>query len=216
MLSVASREFRKPPRPPENHAYVLDVLPYGDPVRGIPYPLVQSIGEEKFLLMELKPESSILPSVKIGERIDLVAGVEARIFHFLRLLRYDDLTGNAKAILKEVVTNIVMSREKVFVDFFNKSQPLSKKAHQLELLKGIGKKTLWKILEERSRKPFESFMDIEKRIGIKPLDLIVNRILEELAEPQMHYIFVNPPYGPTRLGETLQRREGRERFRQSF
>jgi len=204
---VSGRDFRKPLKPPENQVYILDVLPYGDPVRGISHPLVQSIGDEKFLLIELRPEIGVLSSLRPGEKLDLATGVEAKVVHFLRVIRYEDLTGNAKAMLKDVVTSIVLSKEKVFVEFFNRAQPLSKKAHELELLKGIGKKTLWKILEERSRKPFDSFAEIEKRVGIKPVELIVNRILEEISEPQTHYLFVNPPYGPTRVGDALQRRE---------
>lgn len=195
---MSRHDFRRPQRPPENYIYVLDVLPYGDPIRRIPYPLVQSIGEEKLLLMELKADEKIVSQLKIGERRDLNAGIEGGLLQFIRVISYDDLTGNAKSILREVITLIVTSKEKKFVEFFNRAQPLSKKAHELELLKGIGKKTLWRILEERSKKPFESFEDIEKRAGVKPLELIVNRIIEELQEPQMHYLFVNPPFGPTR------------------
>lgn len=211
---MSGREFRKPLKPPENAVYILDILPYGDPVRGIPHPLVQSIGEERFLLLELRPESSVMASMKVGDRVDLSAGFEAKLFHSYRPLKYEHLTGSAKATLKEIVASIVQRNEKRFVEFFNRAQPISKKAHQLELLKGIGKKTLWKILEERSRKPFESFDDIEKRVGIKPQELIIQRILEELSEPQTHYLFVNPPFGPFHAGEPRQWEGRRERFRE--
>jgi len=190
-------DFRRTPRTPESSLIVLDVLPYGDPIRRIPYPLVQGIGEEKLLLMELRVDEKIIPQVKVGEKMDLAAGVEAGLIHSVRIIRHEDLTGNAKSILRDIVSNIVLEREKKFVEFFNKAQPLSKKAHELELLKGIGKKTLWKILEERSKKPFESFEDLERRTGIKPVELLVDRILEELSESQVRYLFVNPPFGPS-------------------
>ncbi|MEZ0345449.1 MAG: DUF655 domain-containing protein [Infirmifilum sp.] len=212
---MSRRDFRRFSKPPEMVIYVLDVSPYGDPIRHITHPLIQGIGEEKLLLLELRPKENVLSQFLVGEKTDLTAGVESGLVQFLRVIRYEDLTGNAKSILRDIVTNIVVTREKKFVEFFNKAQPLSKKAHELELLKGIGKKTLWKILEERSKKPFESFEEIEKRTGIKPVELIVNRILEELSEPQIHYLFVNPPFGPSpRFSPGYDR--GRERFRQSF
>ncbi|ABL77762.1 DUF655 domain-containing protein [Thermofilum pendens] len=201
---------RKPYRPLDENLVVLDMLPYGDAVRGIKYPLVQTIGEYRFLLVELKSTTPQAPSLKPLDRISSEYLREARLLSFARYLTYDELSATAKANLVEAVTAIVKVQEKRFVDFFNNAQPLSKKAHTLELLKGIGKRTLWKILDERRRKPFESFEDIKARADIDPVELIVERILEELKEPQTIYIFVNPPYGPVaRSG----RREGFREYR---
>lgn len=189
------REYRKRYNQcPENAVYVLDYLPYGDPIRGIRYPLVQSIGEERFLLIELKPATGVSANldVKIGERIALVGSLESQIFKFSRFLKYEDLTSTARAELPVVLEKVVRTQEKRFVEFFNTAQPISKKAHQLDLLKGIGKRTLWKIINERRRKPFESFKDISERTGIDPVKLIVERIIEELREPQTYYLFVKP------------------------
>ncbi len=192
---MEKREYRKRYQQcPETAVYVLDYLPYGDPIRGIRHPLVQSIGEEKFLLLELKPSTGSTADieVKVGERIVLVGSLESQIFRFSRLLRYEDLTSTAKAELPRVLEEIVLKNEKKFVEFFNTAQPISKKAHQLELLKGVGKRTLWKIINERRRKPFQSYKDIMERVGIDPVRLIVERIIEELREPQSYYLFVKP------------------------
>lgn len=189
------REYRKRySQCPENAVYVLDYLPYGDPIRGVRHPLIQSIGEERFLLIELKPatEASTNLEVEMGERIALVGSLESQIFRFSRFLRYEDLTSTARAELPGVLEKIVRAQEKRFVEFFNTAQPISKKAHQLDLLKGVGKRTLWKIINERRRKPFESFKDISERVGIDPVKLIVERILDELREPQTYYLFVKP------------------------
>lgn len=185
-----SRDFRR--KPPETTAYVLDVLPYGDPIRRISHPLVQCIGEEKLVLMELRPLVSTPPAFRPGEKINLVDSLESQLLTFERVIRYNDLSSTAKNNLRDVLLILVKEHDRKFVDFFNKAQPLSKRTHELELLKGIGKKTLWKILDERRKKPFESFDDIEKRTGVEPVKLIVERIIEELEEPQTRYLFVKP------------------------
>lgn len=200
-----TRDFRR--KPPENTVYVLDVLPYGDPIRRINHPLIQCIGEEKLLLLELRPLVSTPPSFKPGEKVSLMDSLESQILAFERVIRYSDLSSTARDNLREVLVNLVKEHEKRFVQFFNSAQPLSKRTHELELLKGIGKKTLWKILEERRKKPFESFEDIEKRAGIDPVKLIVERIIEELKEPQTRYLFVKPVRWHTPEGE--RGREGR-------
>jgi len=88
-----------------------------------------------------------------------------------------------------VVEQIVRENEQRFVDFFNKSVPLTPKFHMLHLLPGIGKKLLWEILEERGKKPFESFEDISRRIRSlsHPDRMIVTRILREIEDPNEKY-----------------------------
>jgi len=130
--------------------------------------------------------------LKPGEKINLMDSLESQILSFERVIKYSDLSSTARNNLRDVLVMLVREHDKRFVDFFNRAQPLSKRTHELELLKGIGKKTLWKILEERRKKPFESFEDIEKRIGIDPVKLIVERVIEELKEPQTRYLFVRP------------------------
>ncbi|MCK4555728.1 MAG: DUF655 domain-containing protein, partial [Candidatus Aenigmarchaeota archaeon] len=59
----------------------------------------------------------------------------------------------------------------------------------------IGKKHLWQILEERKKKPFESFEDIKARVSLlpNPKKAIIRRILEELGGDQKWYVFTTPP-----------------------
>jgi len=59
----------------------------------------------------------------------------------------------------------------------------------LHLLPGIGKKLMWEILEEREKKPFESFAEISQRIKSipHPEKMIISRILEELEDPNIKY-----------------------------
>jgi len=94
--------------------------------------------------------------------------------------------------LKEVLKEIVEKEEKKFVDFFNRAGPITTRLHSLELLPGIGKKHMWEIIQQRKKKLFESFEELQKRIPMlpNPKRIVVERILEELQEKDRHRLFV--------------------------
>ena len=59
------------------------------------------------------------------------------------------------------------------------------------MIPGIGKTYLNVMLEEREKKQFESFSDIEKRVHLKePIAHISKRILEEISGETRINIFV--------------------------
>ena len=174
----------------EENAFVLDFLSQGyyAPGRGyIRGPVLQLMGEKYFILLEAEPFENI--SFGIGERIYIgFKEVNFKIKRITRRLKYDELTGRAKLELPKIIEKIVLDREKEFVDFFNKSQPLTPRMHSLELFRGIGKKTLWKILNERRKKPFENFKDIEERGKIANVaKTISERILREIIDEREKY-----------------------------
>jgi putative nucleotide binding protein len=86
-----------------------------------------------------------------------------------------------------------MKDEKRFVEFFNNSQPINVRLHQLELLPGFGKKHMTAVLEELKKKPFESLEDLKNRVSNipDPKTTIVKRILEELNGEERHYLFIH-------------------------
>lgn len=179
----------------EEYAIVLDFLPHGYPFDQRPShkktPIVQAIGKTKFVLLELVPKKDIfvqpLQEVYIGE------GKRDEIHHIVSKLQLDKLTSTAKNELDFVIMDLIKKNEPFFVDFFNKSQPLTMRMHQLELIPGLGKKHMWEILEERKNKPFESFEDIKKRVKLipNPEKAISKRILAELGGKEKHHIFVD-------------------------
>ncbi len=175
----------------EDYAYVLDFMPYGHPDDKRPIhkrePLAQIVGEKYFTLLEVSIKKDKNPLVM--DRVYIGKGERDVVKKIKRRLRYEDLTPAAKAELPFVLEHIVKEQESRFVEFFNKAEPITTRMHQLELLPGIGKKTMWAIIEERKKKPFESFEDISKRIkGIQhPEKLIVGRIIYELQNPQTKY-----------------------------
>lgn len=189
------------PHPKEEYAYILDYLPRGNPLdRHEPHrskPVAQALGDRFFTLLELHPRP-FMP-VEIGERVYIGRGLRDKIAHVFGRIDYEDLTSVARGNLPPTVSRIIQEREKVFVGFFNLAGSVTLKLHVLELLPGIGKKTLKILLAERERRPFESFDDIRTRGRIpNPVSILTERILAELRGEEKYYLFVRPP--PHRSG----------------
>ncbi|WP_457590747.1 DUF655 domain-containing protein [Geoglobus sp.] len=175
----------------EDYAYVLDFMPYGHPDSKAPIhrrePLAQVVGENNFTLLEVSIKKGKNPLIM--EKVYIGKGERDVVNKIKRRLRYDDLTPTAKSELPYVLEHMVKEQEQRFVDFFNNAGPITTRLHQLELLPGIGKKLMWAILEERKKGPFKSFQDISERVkGLAhPEKAIVNRIIEELKDPNVKY-----------------------------
>jgi len=179
----------------EDYAYILDYLPSGNPidvhVEHRNKPIAQAVGEDYFMLLELAPKRGT--SLSPGERVYIGRGFREKIAFIYCRIDYDALTSFAKDMLPQIVEKIVTEREKVFVEIFNIAQPITIKLHALELIPTIGKKHLRIILEERKRKPFESYKDLVERGKISnPVKLLTERILKELMGREKYYLFVKP------------------------
>lgn len=179
----------------EDYAYILDYLPQGrlEEKSFKRTPLAIAIGENEFKLFELIPKPNV--SLIIGERVYIGKDKEKRekILHVKRRISYDELTNAAKSELPYVLEEIIKNREAFFVKFFNEAGPITTRLHMLELLPGLGKKTMWAILEERKKGEFRSFEDLKSRVKLPhhPEKLIANRIIYELQHRYEKYkIFV--------------------------
>lgn len=168
----------------EEHGIVLDYLPQGHPEDERPTykrePLVLAVGKKYFSLLELIPRKGA--EFSVHEDIYVGKGEREKIEYVKRRIDYDDLSAAAKSELPYVIEELIDEDKGRFVNFFNESQAISTRLHKIELLPGIGKKLMWEILEERRKKPFESFEDISKRVKAisDPEKLLVKRILLEL------------------------------------
>ena len=175
----------------ETHAQVLDYLPYGHPDDSrLVYqkkPLVQAIGEDKFILMELSPKKDKIPAAY--DRVYIGEGEREVIDHVTKRLKYKELTPTAKIELPHVLERIVKEDEKRFIHAFNEAKPITTRLNTLDLLPGIGKKLMWAILEERKKEPFSDFEDLTKRVkGLHhPEKIIAKRIEDEIMEENMKY-----------------------------
>ena len=179
----------------EEYAYVLDFLPHGRP--GLPPggrtsyragALIQCVGEEFFTLLEALVKEGLM--LKAGDKV--YVGKESRdeVTYIIGRVGYDELTGAAKSELPGVITRIVLNREEWFVNFFNTARAITPRMHALELVPGIGKKYMWQVLNERDRKLFESFEELQKRTELpNPAKLITKRVLEELEGESKYRLF---------------------------
>lgn len=175
----------------EENAYVLDYLPYGrssDKSRHLVVPTVQIMGEQFFTLLEA--ELKVGATVAIHERIYIGRERREKVDRIISRISYDQLTANAKAEIIPLIDELVKMQEKRFVDFFNNSQPVTPRMHSLEQLPGIGKKSMWTLVNLREKKPFSSYKDIQDRAGLTDVQKIVTkRILEELSTESKYRLF---------------------------
>lgn len=188
---MLSLEGTAQPRKYEEYAYVLDVNVRGRSItiRGREGNIVQAVGEERLTLLELLgvPNLTFDPS----ERLYIGKDGRDKILSVLGRLDYDSISVTAKNELPLTIEKIVKSNEKRFVDYVNIAQPINPRIHSLQLIPGIGKTYLMSILNEREKKQFESFDDLQSRIGLRdPAKLIARRIVEEISGDARMNIFV--------------------------
>jgi putative nucleotide binding protein len=174
----------------EEYAIVLEYLPNGYPLEKKMMPIAQAIGEINMTLLELVPRRGV--SLEIGEKVYIGDGKRDKVYYILGRLNKEKLTESAKNQLQEFIQKIVKEKEQKFIDFFNKSEAINKRIHQIELLPGFGKKHTREILSQRKEKTFENFEDMKKRIQNlpDPEKAIEKRILQELTEFERYKLFV--------------------------
>ncbi|HKZ87565.1 MAG TPA: DUF655 domain-containing protein [Candidatus Bathyarchaeia archaeon] len=179
----------------EEYAYVLDFLQHGRP--GIrptgragyrAGALIQCLGEEFFTLLEALVKEGLL--LKPADRVYVGKASREEVTYIIGRIGYDELTAAAKAELPPTISKVVLNREKWFINFFNTARAITPRMHALELIPGIGKKYMWQVINEREKKPFQSFDDIMKRTELpNPVKLITKRVMEELEGESKYRLF---------------------------
>jgi len=174
----------------EEHALILDYLPYGYPLGKRTSPVAQAVGVQSYALLELIPRRG----VSLAQKEKVYIGPEKRdkIYYIAGRLSREKLTETAKIQLQEFVEEVVGERAKEFVQFFNTAQAINTRLHQLELLPGFGKKHTMEILEARKEKDFASFEDVKARVKSipDPRKAVEKRLMEELLVRQRFNLFV--------------------------
>ncbi|MFQ6135328.1 MAG: DUF655 domain-containing protein [Nitrososphaerales archaeon] len=184
MSSLHSKKY-------EEYAYVLDFIPRGKSqiIKGREGPILQAIGEDRLTLLEILALNGV--EFDVSERICIGKEGRTKVVSVLGKLTYEELSNEAKSELEVVVELLVKNNEKRYVDTFNSLQPVTPRLHALELIPGIGKTFMNQILDERSRKPFTSFDELQERIGLRePAKLIAKRIVEEISGGSRVTLFV--------------------------
>ena len=182
---------QSPPRKYEEYAYVLDFNPRGKSttVRGREGIIVTAVGEDRLTILEILgvPNSTF----EIGERIYIGKEGRTKVLSVLGKMEYDNISSSAQSELPTVVENIVTVNESKFVEYLNNAQPLTPRIHALELIPGIGKTYMKTMLDERERQKFESYQDLQDRVGFKdPIKHISERIMDEITGESRMNLFV--------------------------
>ena len=174
----------------EEYAIILDYLPNGYPLERKMMPIAQAIGPVNLSLLELVPRRGT--NLEIGEKVYIGDGKRDKIYYILGRLKKEKITEPAKTQLQEFINNLVKEKEQKFVEFFNKSDAINKRIHQIELLPGFGKKHMKEILDKRQESPFKDFKDMRERITNlpDPEKAIEKRIIEELIGEERYKLFV--------------------------
>ena len=186
-----SPDMQQPPRKYEEYAYVLDYTQRGKSttVRGREGLIVQGIGEEHLTLLELLGVQNM--NFEVGERVYIGREGRDKVISVLGRLEYEYISPSAKNDLPAIVEKIVVQNEKRFIDHINNAQPVTPRIHALELIPGIGKTYMLTIIREREKKKFDSFVDLQTRVGLRdPAKLIVKRIVDEIAGQARMNLFV--------------------------
>jgi len=174
----------------EEHAIVLDYLPYGYPLEKKMMPIAQAMGVKGFVLLQLIPRRGI--KLEVGEKVYIGEGKRDKIYYILGRLPENKLTETAREQLNEFVEKEVSESETKFVNFFNTAEAINTRLHQFELLPGFGKKHTDAILGERKKKPFESLADLKKRVSNlpDPKNAVKKRLAEEIMGREKYYLFI--------------------------
>ncbi len=180
-----------PARKYEEYAHVLDFNSIGksSTVKGRDGIIITAIGEDRLTLLEIlgAPNSTF----EIGEKIYIGKEGRTKALSVLGKMEYDKISSSAQSELGAVVENIVTLNEQKFVTYLNNAQPLTPRIHVLELIPGIGKTYLKTMLEEREKQKFESYLDLQERVGFKePIKHISERILDEITGESRMNLFV--------------------------
>lgn len=176
----------------DENAIVLDYLPRGKVSDTRDEPVAQILGDRYFSLLEVGLREG--QEVEPGDKVYIGSGKREEVKYIKKSITVGELTTAAKEELDDRLDELIQQNEDRFVDFFNNSGPVTPRMHQLEALPGVGKKHMWKVIDERKVEDFESLDDLKERVPLlpDPRKMIRERIMEELRGETKHYLFTVP------------------------
>jgi putative nucleotide binding protein len=182
------KDIRRSNSPKDEYAIVLDVVV--SPMSYKNEKIIQAIGTKTYSLLELVPKPGV--EITVGEKVYIGPDKRDKIQLIKRALWPDKLSNDAKSELIYAIEDIVEEREEDYVNFINNAGPITIRKHSLELIPSVGKKHLQDLIQEREKKPFESFEDISKRCPFlsNPVKVFSQRILDEIEGKTEHKFFI--------------------------
>ncbi len=172
----------------DEYGYVLEYLPFGLPDSKDRKPLAVILTDSLgLLLVALKKDVK----VDVGKNVYIGENKRDEVHHIIQRITPDKLSGSGLSELNQKIELIVKENEPKFIGIINKLGSVNIRLHSLNLLPGVGKKMVQKILEERNKEPFKSYEDFDERVGFSQniSNSIKERIMEELENKDKYHIF---------------------------
>lgn len=120
-----------------------------------------------------------------GQKLALPDDESSEIAMILGRGRFRDLPNTAQLSLVDVVKQILGDNPKPSLTFYNRAGPVSLKFHAFQLLPGIGPSKAKKMMQSRTSMGWFSFEEVNEACEIDSLQLIAERLVEELEDPKM-------------------------------
>ena len=172
----------------DEYAYILEYLPYGLPDSRDRRPSAIILTESVALLIAALKKGV---TVEVGKKVYIGEDKRDEIHHIMSRITPDKLSGSGLQRLEEKIDQMVIENEVKYVGIINSLGPINVRLNAIELIPGMGKKTTQKLLDERKKKPFESYKDLDERMQLSPSISkdISARIFEELQNKDKYRIF---------------------------
>jgi len=147
--------------------------------------IIHCITEQHLHLIKVRanPGCGILAP---GQKLELPTEVESgKIALVLGKGRYRELPNQAQAAINDVMKEILSENPKSCMEFYNRAGPVSLKFHAFQLLPGIGQKKATQMMKSRVSAGWMTFEEVDEACTIDSLQLIVERLVEELQDPKV-------------------------------
>ena len=103
----------------------------------------------------------------------------------LSVARHREMANSAQTVLIDVVKEIIGDLPKKYLSFYNRAGNLSLKFHAFQLLPGVGPSKATLMVKTRTRLGWETMEEVDEACGIESTQLIAERLVEELIDPQI-------------------------------
>ncbi len=175
----------------EEYGIVIEFFPFGIPNSGKNKPIAMLLVDDLTDLSLLWAIPKYNVTLSRGQRVYIGFGKRDEIGSVVGKADPSVLSEDSMQFLREKVREMVNNNEKYFIDILNRLGPVNIRLNAFELIPGIGRKLVEKIMEERNKSLFTSYEDFNKRTGA-PFNIaekIVERIIDEFSNKDKYKIF---------------------------
>ncbi|MCL4400752.1 DUF655 domain-containing protein [Candidatus Parvarchaeota archaeon] len=172
----------------DEYADVIEYLPYGMPNSRDRHPSAIILTDSLSLLLAALKKDVV---VEAGKKVYIGENKREEIHHIIERITPDKLNSSGMDTLNSLIQKAVIDNEKKYIGIINTLGPINVRLHALELIPGMGKKMTQKLLEERKKKAFESYSELNERLQLSSNIArgVEGRIFEEMENKDKYKIF---------------------------